>query len=215
MSTLGNLKARIADEMKRTELSACATAVQVAIVEAIQFFQRRKFEFNEFNGQVKTTVASTTAVTLSINGMGKIFSVDTAKAVIGSRDYPLDKRQWIELDRIDSGQYYGYPEYYAIQSNQIRFYPPPADAYNIRIAGTKALTEVSLNATANATNAWVDPDQAGNMIKLKAKSILFRDHLRSPNMADRMENDAMKEFRELSRETREKQSSGRLRPTRW
>ncbi len=212
---LGNLKKKIADEMKRSELTQSATAVHTAVVEAIQHYQRRRFPWNEFNNQLKTTVASTTAVTLSVNGLGKIYSVDSIKAVIGSRDYPLSKRQWIELDRIDSGQFYGYPEYYAIQNEEIRLYPPPNDAYVLRISGIRQLEEVSLQAASTADNAWIDPDRGGNMIKLKAKAILFRDHLRSPNMADRMEVEASKEFRELSRETREKQSSGRIRPTRW
>lgn len=215
MSTLGNLKAKIASEMKRTELSASSTAIAVAIDEAIEHYAGRRFPWNEFNDGLKTLAASSTAVTLSISGMGRIRDIESMKASIGTRDYYLNKTRWADLDRADSGQFFGYPQNFAVQAKTVRFYPPPNDAYVVRIAGVKSLEDVSLSSTSGASNAWTDPAQGEQLIKLKAKSNLWRDHVRNPTMADRFDKWAERQFRAISLTTKNLKKSGRTRPTQF
>lgn len=215
MSTLGNLRAKIASEMKRTELHASATAVTTAIVEAIEYYAGNRFPWNEFSGELKTLEASTTSVTMSISGLGRIRDIDSMKATIGSRDYPLHKSRWKDLDYADSGQFHGYPQNYAIQDTTLRFYPPPNDAYVVRIAGLKSLDEISAGASAGASNAWTDPSQGEQLIKLKAKSNLWRDHVRNPSLAREFHQYATDQFRQVSRTTKALKAAGRARATRF
>lgn len=216
MSTYGTLRKRISAEMKRGDLTACCTAIGVAVEAAIQFYERRRFTWNEFNGEERTVDASTTMLTLSTSNYGaNVLSLDSLKIRIGTRDYPLEKRTWAELDAIDSGQYYGYPEYYAIHANNIRFYPPNSAVSTAVMSGTYRLTSISACAGSACSNAWTNPAEGGNMIRAMAKSILFRDYLRAPNFAKQFYDVAEMEYREISRETREKQSSSRIKPTRW
>jgi hypothetical protein len=211
MSTLGNLRSKIANEMKRTELHASATAVTTAIVEAIEYYAGNRFIWNEFDGGLKTLVASSTAVTMSIAGIGRIRDLDSVKANISSRDYPLTKRSWVELDHADSGQFHGYPQDYAIHGTSLRVYPPPNDNYILRIAGLKSLDEISIGATAGASNAWTDPSQGEQLIKLKAKSNLWRDHVRNPSQAREFAAHAADQFKQIRRTTNAFKGSGRTR----
>lgn len=209
--TFGLIKARIADEMKRGDLTACATAVAQAVVSAISFYSRRRFYFNEFVDTTYTHSASQTYVSLSSD----VIQIDSMKAVISSRDYPLSLMGWKEMDSVDSGQFFGYPDFYAIKANRVRLYPPPNQDYVIRTSGVKELPEVSLNATANATNAWVDTSDAEGIIRNKAKAYLFRDHLRNHQQAQVFDAQAEREASELSRETKAKASTGRIRQSYW
>jgi hypothetical protein len=215
MSDFQTIKRRIAKEMKRAELSASASAVESSVLSAIAHYEKRRFSWNEFNGAVKSTVASTSFVTLSITSVPRILRVDTIRMVIGNRDYPLVKRTWGEIDSIDSAQWYGYPEQYVIHSNEIRFYPPPNAVYPTRIAGVKRLDEISLGATGGATNAWVAIDQGEEMIRLKAKADLFRDELRNPSLANYFDDAAERKFKETNKENVAKIATGRTRPTRF
>lgn len=213
MSDFQTLKARVADEMKRGELTACATAVQNAVLDAIAFYRSRRFPWNEFDGELKTTVASTTAVTLSTTAAPKIRDIDSIKITINSRDYILKPRTWRELDAADSGQFFGYPEYYAIHANQIRMYPPPAGAYVLRLAGLQDLVEPSAGSSADFSNAWTTDGE--ELIRLKAKANLFSNELRFAEEAEYMMNRAQRVYREITKETRGRQSAGRTRPTKF
>jgi hypothetical protein len=213
MSDFGTMKRRIAREIKRGEILADSTAVGASIVSAIQFFETRRFHFNEFEGELKTTVQSVTAVTLSTINVPQIVTLDSVRMVIGQRDYPIMKMPWHRLESIDSGQYYGYPEMYSIRANQVRLYPPPQDTYPMRWAGLKKLEEVSLGASDAASNAWVL--DAEEMIRLKAKANIFRDELRNPNLARAFDQDAENAQRQVKRETAMITGSGRVLPTRF
>ena len=212
MSTFGTMKSRIAREMKRGELSASSSAVQDSILSAIEYFKRKRFYFNEFNDVTAPSSASQTYMSLSSFGIRPIL-LDSVKGVIGNRDYPLTAKTWQAIDSIDAGQWYGFPEWYSIHTEKLRLYPPPNNAYVVRIAGIKDLTEVSASATSNATNPWVD--DAEQMIRCQAKGYLFRDALRNVALGQQFRADANDSFRELSKETRAKTPVGRLRKTNW
>ena len=203
----GTMKQRIADEMRRGDLTVCATVVASSIISAIEYFKRRRFYFNEFLDTTFSASASVTAVSLSSD----VIAIDSLKVVIGNRNYPLEPMGWKEMDAIDSGQFFGYPDYYAIHSGMIRFYPPPNGNYVIRMSGIRELPEVTLDATTNATNAWVDTVDGEAMIRAKAKAYLFRDFLRDQNQARIFDSQAELEAREIARENRAKIGSGRVK----
>jgi hypothetical protein len=208
MSGFATLKARVADEMKRGELTASATAVQSAVLDAIKFYEGRRFPFNEFLDTGHVTVADSPYVTLTATL--RVVKLDTVKVTIGSRDYPLKPTTWLSIDSIDSGQWSGYPEYYArYLENRLRLYPIPNDAYTVKLSGIKKLEEVSAGATASASNAWTGVLE--EPVRLYAKGVLFRDQLRAPELAQVAFTEAERKMREYKRESRQYQSGGHLK----
>lgn len=101
--TFETIKARTSREMKRGELSACATAVQSSILSAIKFYERRRFWFNEFVDTTITASASSTYTTLSVD----VIVIDSMKAVINGRDYPLAKKRGTKLTLLIRGNSMG------------------------------------------------------------------------------------------------------------
>ena len=212
MSTYGTMRSRIASEMKRGDISASATCVGRAIMSSIAFWEHKRFDFNEFSGQDFTASASTTYVPFSQIGIN-VLKVDTLKAIIGSRDYPLIARSFRQMNDVDAGQWFGYPDYYALRGSDLRLYPPPNDDFAMRMSGIQQLTDVSLNASNAATNSWMV--EAEEMIRLKAKANLWRDELRSMETALQFEAEAGRSWKiSPFRRATNRTSTGRIRP-RW
>lgn len=207
----GIIKARIADEMRRGDLTACATAVATAVISAIEHFKRRRFYWNEFHDTTYTHSSSQTYVTLSSD----VIQIDTMKVTVSNRSYPLSQMGWRELEAMDSTGVFGYPDFFAINANRVRLYPVPNADYVVQTSGIAELMEVSLSATANALNAWVDTADGEGMIRNKAKAYLFRDYLRNHQQAEVFDKQAEREATEISRESKAKTSTGRIRPSSW
>ena len=211
MTTLGTMRTRIAREMRRGDLTASSTAIAAAVLSAIQFYENERFFFTEFHENTVTASASVSYVALTVLSVRPV-TLDSVKAVIGQRDYPLLERNWSELERIDSGQWYGYPDYYALHGEEIRLYPPPNSNYTLKVSGVKTLPEISVSASASATNAWMTDGE--EMIRLKAKALLFRDEVRAPEQAAQFEAAAALSRRAVKRRTTSLAASGRITP-RW
>ena len=205
MSTFGVMKQRISDEMKRGDLSLSSTAVQSSILSAIAHLERRRFWFNELTETVVSASSSATYVSLPAT----LLMVDSVRVTVGSRDYALSERPWGWINDVDSGQYYGYPDYFALKADQMRLYPPPNQDMPLTISGIQKLTEVSAAATADATNAWMTDGE--ELVRLIAKGMLFRDEVRNPQMAEYYRSEGERMMRELNRQTTNK-ASGRIRP---
>ena len=207
MSTFGEMKARIAGEMKRGELVSSATAVSRAVLSAIQHFETERFPWNEFRDETHTTVADDPY--LSITATLKIVKLDSVRVTIGARDYPLIEKDWSSIELIDSGQWAGYPEWWCWYGEQIRMYPIPNDAYTVKLAGVRRLTEVTASASASATNSWMTDGE--EMVRLYAKGSLFRDELRAPMLAQQMFTESMRARRQVKRTSTSLQGA-RVRP---
>jgi len=217
MSTFGTIKGRVSDEMKRGELSASSTAVQASVLSAIAHLERRRFPWNEFEGASATASSSALYVPFSrfTQDGGVTFIspliIDSLKVQVNGRDYQLLRKTFRHIDAIDADEWYGYPDWYAVHGQQIRLYPGPNQEMVLSLSGVKRLTEVSISASASATNAWVTDGE--ELVRLIAKSMLFRDELRAPDLAGYFRQEANDIMREIQRETIAKTSSGRLTPS--
>jgi len=204
MSNLGTLRARIAREMKRGDITADSPAVMDSIVSAIDYFANQRFFFNEFSDTAFSASSSVRSQTLPIIPV----ILDGVKVKHGNREYPLEERTWSWMDDTDSGMFYGYPDYYSWHTNSLRLYPPPNDSYSLVISGVKLLTEVSVSASNSASNAWTSDAEA--MIRLQAKAYLWRDELRN-----HQESQAFMGYADVERKSLKKRTthltSGKLR----
>ena len=193
--TFGAIKQRVSDEMKRGELSVSSTAVQQSVIDAIRYFETRRTWFNE---AVDATITTTPdAATLSSIPTG-IVKIDSFTLSINSNKYALEVMDYKTMDTMDTGQWSGYPEYYTFYADKIRLYPPPNATYTATISFIKRLDEVTISATANASNAWVV--EAESVIRKRAKGELFQNELRNYQEAKYWFEQAELEFRTLTRQ---------------
>lgn len=209
--TFGTLKARVASEMKRGELTASATAVASAIITSIDYFKRRRFPWNEF-AVTNAGVSQPDVVDVTLSTSYRVITIDSLKIRIGTRDYPLEPDIFRRIDRVDSGQWAGYPEVYSFHHDRIRLYPIPNASYTVAVAGIWDLSDISADASASATNGWTG--QGENMIRLRAKGNLFRDELREFAVAREFFSEAERAADEIHRETQGRHRA-RLVPTQF
>lgn len=207
MSDFGTMQARIANELHRGDISASSSVVTNAIQTAIDFYETRRFYFNEATDE---TIYTSNAEPFLSSVPSDIVRLDSLKVAIGTRDYPLSPRDYEYIDRIDSGQWEGYPEIYAWYKDTIRIYPIPNGNYQLTFSYVKRLSDLSADAT---TNSWMTVGE--KMIRSRAKGEIFLHYLRNPKMADVMYLEAEAARLSINRETEGRIFSGRLRPTEY
>ena len=208
MSDFGTMKTRIAGEMKRGELSVSATAVQSSILSAIQYLERRRFTWTEMREVSVTASSSATYVPFSQMSVRPL-RIDLVTVEIGARTYEIDRLAHNRIMARDATNYYGYPDYYALQGKAMRLYPVPNQNMVLHLAGIQQLTEISAAAAPTATNGWMTDGE--ELVRLTAKAMLFRDELRAPEQANYFFGEAVRVRRELSNETQAMTNAGRVK----
>lgn len=209
MSTFGTIKQRVADEMKRGEITASATAVQNSVLDSIKHYETRRMWFNEVVNASQVTVANTPTLSAMPTGLVRI---DSFRITVSGREISLTPWNYQYMDSIDSNQWSSIPEHYAVYADKIRLYPRPNASYTCTISFIKRLTEVSASATTGATNAWVN--ECEPVIRNYAKGLLFQNELRNYNEAAYWFSESEREFKELQKETVGR-SSGYVLPTKF
>lgn len=169
MATFATLKSQIADDLARTDLT---TQINTAVLDAVTFYERRRFYFNEARDLTFSTVAAQEFYTSADNAnIPNLLEVDGAKIIITTTNvYPLDIVTNDSLENIsqnvtlDAGQ----PQYLSYFNQQIRLYAIPSDVWTVRVWGVKSLTALSLDAD---SNAWTT--DARDLIRARAKWDLY------------------------------------------
>lgn len=167
MSTLGDMKARIADEMARDDLGS---QIADAIGDAIKFYNNDRFEFNESRDLTFDTVASQEFYGAAANAnIPLLRSIDYLLLYVGTSTVLLrqiKRRQPLDLELLNtSGNFYGQPYNFAFYNKTIRLSPIPDSVMRVRIAG-----RVSFAAPASDTeadNPWMNELEA--LIRKRAK----------------------------------------------
>lgn len=169
MATYGAMKTRIADELSRSDL---ASQIALAVLSAVQFYERRRFYFNEGRSGTFLTVAAQEFYTSTdLSTIPDLVSVDSLRLTISSTEnYTLTKRAYEELDEINTGGtvHTGQPVDWAYYAQTIRLYPVPDAVYTIRVSTVRPLTALSADAD---TNAWTN--DAEDLIRYRAKWDLY------------------------------------------
>src|SRR5262245_40398537 len=136
MATFAVLKAQIADDLSRSDLTS---QIQTAVLDAITYYERKRFYFNESRSLTFNTVANQEFYTSSdAAAIPTMLEIDTAKISITSTDvYALNVVTNDELElvsqnsTIDAGQ----PSDIAYYNQTFRLYPIPQDVYAVRVSG--------------------------------------------------------------------------------
>ena len=219
MSTYSQLQYRIADELGgRTELLSPSTGetlspIQLAILDAVSFWQNERFYFNEYRtSNAFSTVVGQEFYTLSDwADIATIQHIDKLSILISGNRYFMTPRteQWMEDISINPS-WSGKPVDYAYYNYQLRFYPIPNGVYPVNVLGTKQFAALSGNSD---TNVWTTDGEP--LIRLTAKQYLYRDTILDDVKAASMERGAQQQFSSLKGGTFKKAASLKFQPTQF
>lgn len=169
MTTLAVMKTRIADELMRSDLTS---QIASAIDEAITFYQKQRFYWNELDNVTWNTVADQTEyVTADEPYIPIAYDVDDMFILIGINEYRvkrIDPTRWRLLKNSSTK---GQPFQYAYFNRTVYLYPTPTQVYEMRLVG-----HFKIDAPASddeADNPWMT--DAADLIRHRAKMILYRD----------------------------------------
>lgn len=210
--TFSDLMLAIADDIDDTT-SEYFAQIQNAIVGAIRYCEREPYYFNETRDETFVTV----------NGQEWYGAADNEKIptlvriVMAYSEDPSGQRtelrrltpEEIELqsdNSASSGEPYGWTYF----GQRIRLYPiPSTEVYTIRLQlGPYRLAKI---ANTEDTNAWII--EAFDMIKARAKYVLYKDILKDASLAMEALNDFEDQRRQLSAETSRRNGRGFVRVT--
>lgn len=226
------LQQQIADELgDRQDLlaplsdSSLATSpIQQAIQEAIAFWEREPFYFNEINDTNGFSTspgqefygATTSPVSYAL--IATAAKIMMLHVLVGTNRYTINVRtmQYVEeisVSTLSRSQVFDV-SYFA---EQLRFYPIPDGAYPCTILGTNRLTTL---VNPGDSNAWTQ--DAFSLIRCSAKLHLAQETLHDDELAARMTRSIYGDpdrpqieghlFR-LRKETRQRRGRGRIRPS--
>jgi len=164
MSTFGDMKTRIADELSRSDLT---TQIGLEILTAISHYENQRWWFGETRATA-STVASVAYVAMPTD----LLDEDSLTVTLNGTKYQLTRRAYDWIDKVDSGQNPGQPSYFAFYQEQIRLYPIPDAVYTLTFSYIKSQTALSLDAD---TNDWTNAGEA--LIRARAKAAVRINYL--------------------------------------
>lgn len=172
MTTLGDTKSRIYSEIHQT-LSA---EVQNAVLDAVKFYQGQRFYFNE--ATTNFNLSLTTMYSLN-SVIPKLVAIDSLKVYSNSVPYLLSPQSFLKIEQWDyeTGTS-NTPTDYAIHHEMLRIYPKPSTTLSAQCNYHKAIT---MTASNSSSTVWTN--EAGDLIRYRAKGLLFSSVLLDPNQA--------------------------------
>jgi hypothetical protein len=208
MSTYAQIKARIADDLSRSDLT---TQIAQAVLDAIVDQERTRFYFNERrDAPAFTTVADQELYTASDDAdIATVAHIDTLVVIQnGSRlDLTARNEQWLD-ERMYSGTFTGKPTDYSYLAKRIRFYPIPDAAYQIYMTAQIRLPALSADGD---SNAWTTDAELLTLYGAKEK--LYRHTIQDKSRADGMAAEVAKQRDLLLTESTSRGGPMRIRGT--
>ena len=147
MSTLTQMRARIADDLNRSDLN---TQIDKAINRAIRhYYNSEYFWFNETVGTF-VTVANQESYGTADSVPSDILSINYMRLTISTTNKPeIPKKTYQEIQMLNSGASIGQPLYYAWYQNKIWFYPIPDAVYTVTISYQKSYAVLVADSDTN------------------------------------------------------------------
>jgi hypothetical protein len=182
VTTLAIMKARIADELARSDLTS---QIAYAITDAIAAYTGERWWFNESRTSVSfSTVDGTEFYTSSDDAdIANIRRIDYAVLYVGNDVRKLEYNSPETMEYLSAnGTQEGTPWSYGWYDNKIRFYPVPDAVYTVRIAAHVKVAAPASDGEAN--NPWMT--DAERLIRSRAKMELALHVLKDDDTAARM-----------------------------
>lgn len=199
--SLGNLKARIADELARSDLTS---QIGLAITDAIKEASANRFWFNEVRGLVVNLVSG--QETYTSDDISSITEIDAAWINVGGQRRNLYVGNSFDIDMaVDGTPPLGEPDTIARYGNGLRLYPVPQQAYVLTLDGVTSLNALTDDGM---SNAWtVDAEK---LIRSIAKRELYAHVIQDAEAATGMDTLAQRYLNELLDKTGTRTATGRM-----
>lgn len=167
MATLADMKARIAAEIFRSDLTS---QIANAINDAIKAYQNDRFYFNEPRLDAKpffnTVPGVATYGAEALAAIGTLYTIDYLTYVQGNATFLITRRQREEIDLENQNGYVrGPPDEFTFAGQAITLYPIPDNIYPVSIFG-----EINMGPPVSDTdpaNIWMN--DAEQLIRCRAK----------------------------------------------
>lgn len=179
MTTLTVMKARIASELRRSNLT---DQIASAITTAIESYQHERFWFSESRADISFNTVSTQWQYDADDDadFANLRRIDYVHTVVGDNVYQLDYMRPDELERLNGdGDFEGQPLNWSWYQNELWLYPIPNDAFAMRVAGV--IAPAAPASDAEASNPWMT--HAEKLIRCRAKYELYQHVLMDPIQA--------------------------------
>lgn len=200
MSTLTLLKARIADDLARGDISQ---QIGEAINDAIAHYQSERFYFNES----RTAIFSTVIGQREYTPTDTVVNIDALFATVSGDTRLLSQEDPYRMElRHDASTTQGPPTRWAYYGQKISLYPLPDAVYTMRIVGQIKAAAPADDATAG--NVWMT--EAFELLRASAKLRLAVHVLRDDDMAAKMDAAVNVALQRLHLETALRTGMGRI-----
>ena len=207
MATYLDVINRIGDESLRSDL---ANQIKLCIQDAIGHYEVERFWFNQFRDRTFMTVPGQEFYgAADLGDIPHVLEFDAVTLTVGSTRWPLSKIGYVQLEDWNTdASARGQPTHYAYWGRQIRLYPVPDTAYQVRLSGLFKLPALVADGDANA---WTE--DAEELVRHRAKAILYSQYLRDDANAARATALEFAAAERLSATTARRMSSGEIRPS--
>lgn len=202
---------RIEDET-RYDSTADHAVHKLCIQDAIAFYEKERFWWNEARALTFNTVASQRNYTSSdAANIPYILTFDIVTLARSATDiYELTKQDYVQDEAYNAdAQTVGQPYYYSYFSQQIWLDPVPDAAYAVRVSG---LFKLALLSGDTDTNAWVTLGEGEELIRNRAKAIFYANYARDDKNAATCLQQAESAYLNLKHSTYKRTGTGSVRP---
>lgn len=211
--TLGSLKAEIADDLARSDITP---QIASAITRAVRSDWTTRFYFNETRTSTFSTVPGQTLYgATALADIPNFFEIDAVFLTDTSgHEWELDRRDASELEVLTStGGSRGDPTDWAWIAQSIMLYPIPNAVRTMRIVGAIKIDAPTVDT--DGTNVWIS--EGYELIRRHAKALLFIHTVRDVDGAQmQAQMQAMElERQRLIEETSRKRATGYILTTQF
>lgn len=201
--TLGDLKARVADELARADLTS---QIALAIDDAIDEAATNRFWFNEARGLTFPTVIGQEYYTS--DDISALNEIDGLWIVVNGQRRNLRPAGDGQIDGMREGnQSDGEPYLWSRYGTRLRFYPTPDKVYTVTLDGVSSLAPIGSDLNGNA---WTDPKQGERLVRALAKRNLLAEVIRDFEEAKVQDGLAQRYREELLAQTHGRIATGRM-----
>jgi hypothetical protein len=208
MSTYGDMKTRIADELARSDLT---TQIAQQIQSAIAQYQRKLFFFNEKTNASWDTIANQELYTTTDGVPSDIVSIDKLTVIYSTVREDVRRRDWDYIEDLQPGTSKGgQPTDYAYREQKFRLYPIPTTVMTLNLAYVQRIAAPTGNED---TGVWMN--EAEELIRSSAKRRLFQHVIQDEgdlSLARAAEEEALAD---LMSETSRRLGTGYIKPTQF
>lgn len=208
MTTLATLKADIADDLARSDLTS---QVADAITRAITYYQNKRFWFNETRTETFATVAAQARYSSSDDtAIPEFVKLDGLVITVDGDNRELDWIDPVEFELLaDSNADSGEPNCYCYFDSTIGLYAIPDAVYTVRMMGH--IRKAAPASDAEADNVWMT--HGYQLIRSRATAELALRKTRDYDLAAAMHVAEKQEFNRLMSETEDRVAPGYLEAT--